>query len=159
MLDTWEITNFTNITAQNGTGNPDLDGYNNEAEETAGSNPNLAASTPLDINGDGLTDGHKLITPDVLGTTSFNAGLNWDDATAPIAGQNYYVALDGLRTPTDANPYTFAGDNLVFTTGGQFIIKGTGVITVPNLGMDGGWVANATNSVVGITLEGAIHVT
>ena len=159
LLDTWEITNFTNITAQNGTGDPDGDTYTNEQEETAKSNPNNNTSIPGDVNGDGITDGHLLLTGDTIGTTSFNSGLNWDNVQAPIAGSNYLVAVDGLRTPSDASNYTFAGDKLVFTTGGQFIIKGTGVITVPYLGMDGGWVANASNGNVVITLEGSIHVT
>lgn len=159
LLDSWEVTHFTVITAQNGTGDPDLDGFSNEAEETAKSNPTVITSIPGDINGDATPDGHLLINPDLIGTTSFGTGLNWDDATAPVAGQNYLVAVNGLRTIDDANPYTFAGDKLVFTTGGQFIVKGTGVITVPYLGMDGGWVANATNANVVFTLAGAINVT
>jgi hypothetical protein len=37
--DQWEITHFGNTAAQNGTGDPDGDGSNNEAEETAGTSP------------------------------------------------------------------------------------------------------------------------
>ncbi len=55
LSDTWETTNFGDLD-EVGTGDPDADTFNNEAEETAGSNPNLAASTPLDIDGDGLAD-------------------------------------------------------------------------------------------------------
>lgn len=158
LLDAWEVTHFTVITAQNGTGDPDLDGYTNEQEETAKSNPNDLASIPGDINGDGITDGHFLIAGDVIGTASFNSGLNWDDASAPVAGSNYYVAVDGLRTPADANPYTFAGDKLVLATGGRLIVKGDGLLTVPYLGLDGGTVLNALNSNLAFTLAGSIHV-
>ncbi|MES2660141.1 MAG: hypothetical protein V4689_16075 [Verrucomicrobiota bacterium] len=168
LLDIWEDKYFgdnngtaslAELALQSGAGDPDLDTYHNEAEETAKSNPGDITSIPGDVNGDGLADGHLLLNPDILGTTSFATGLNWDNATAPVAGQNYLVGVNGLRTVDDANPYTFAGDRLVFTTGGQFIVKGTGVITVPYLGLDGGWVANATNANVVFTLAGAIHVT
>lgn len=54
--DAWEASFFGNITAQDGTGDPDLDGFSNEAEETAGSLPNNSASTPLDLDADGLAD-------------------------------------------------------------------------------------------------------
>jgi Bacterial TSP3 repeat len=56
LLDTWEIANFGNTTSYNGTVDPDNDGYTNEQEETANSNPNNSASIPGDIDGDGLSD-------------------------------------------------------------------------------------------------------
>ena len=55
LADTWETANFGDLD-EVGTGDPDADTFDNEAEETAGSNPNLAASTPLDIDADGLAD-------------------------------------------------------------------------------------------------------
>jgi hypothetical protein len=58
--DAWETSNFGNLN-QVGTGDPDSDGHNNEAEETAGTNPNLAASTPLDIDADGLADVWEMV--------------------------------------------------------------------------------------------------
>ena len=58
--DAWETANFTVITAQTGTGDPDADGFDNEAEETAGSNPNIKASTPLDLDADGLADAWEI---------------------------------------------------------------------------------------------------
>ncbi|MEK7953150.1 LamG domain-containing protein [Luteolibacter soli] len=45
--DQWEITFFGNITAQNGLGDPDGDGFNNEAEETAGTSPVSAGATTI----------------------------------------------------------------------------------------------------------------
>jgi len=58
--DGWETANFDGITAQSGSGDPDHDGFDNEAEETAGSNPNSAASTPLDVDADGLPDSWEM---------------------------------------------------------------------------------------------------
>lgn len=160
LADTWEITWFTNLPAQNGTGDPDGDGYTNEQEETGGSNPNDITSIPGDINGDGITpDGILLTTGDPLGASSFNTGTGWSNALPPVAGTNYMVNLQGLRTPADALAYAFAGDRLILTTGGSLIVKGTGVLTFPDLGLDGGFVNNATNANAVITLEGAIRVT
>lgn len=159
LADAWEILYFTNITAQDGTGNPDADAFTNEQEETGRSNPNDPLSFPGDVNGDGLADGHLLIRPDALGTSSFATGLNWADGLAPAADQSYMVNANGLRTVDNADPQSFAGAKLVFTTGGQFIVKGTGIVTVPNLVLDGGIVANASNASVVITLAGTINVT
>ncbi|MEY3894726.1 MAG: hypothetical protein RLZZ214_245 [Verrucomicrobiota bacterium] len=39
LLDSWEIFYFTNITAQNGAGDPDNDGFTNEQEETNFTDP------------------------------------------------------------------------------------------------------------------------
>ncbi len=58
--DAWEIANFGNITIQDGSGDPDLDTFNNGAEVTAGSSPNNAASTPLDIDADSLPDSWEI---------------------------------------------------------------------------------------------------
>lgn len=58
--DRWEIAWFSSITAQNGTGDADGDGASNLAEYLASSNPTLAASTPTDVDGDGIPDGVKV---------------------------------------------------------------------------------------------------
>lgn len=49
--DTWEVTHFTNVTAQNATGDPDGDGLTNGQEEALGTDPNNA-----DSDGDGIND-------------------------------------------------------------------------------------------------------
>jgi Bacterial TSP3 repeat len=163
LADTWETTYFASLAAQDGSGDPDSDGYTNEQEETAGSNPTVTASTPSDINADGITDGHLLIATDAFGTTSFNAGTNWNDTQAPSAGNNYLAYKQNLRTPDDATAYTFAGDKLVMSNDGTanlgvLLIKGTGVITIPYLGLDGGEIRNATSGNVSCTIEGTINV-
>lgn len=56
LSDPWEIANFGNLTAQNGTGDPDLDTFDNETEETAKSDPDDILSVPGDIDGDALAD-------------------------------------------------------------------------------------------------------
>ncbi len=54
--DAWEVFYFGNVAAQNESGDPDSDGFTNLQEQAAGSNPTLTASTPNDIDGDGLAD-------------------------------------------------------------------------------------------------------
>lgn len=66
LADDWEITNFGDLSKSgsddsdtaNGTltGTPQPDGFTNEQEETAGSNPLNSLSTPTDIDADGLAD-------------------------------------------------------------------------------------------------------
>ncbi len=158
LLDTWELTYFASITTQNGTTDSDSDTFDNLAEQAARSNPALAASVPGDINGDGVADGHRLLTGDTVGTTSFNAGLNWEGTVTPATGENYFVDVQSLRTPADALDYTFAGNHLVIFTGGNLLVKGTGIITLPNGVLDGGRLHNATNGNVVATIAGAINV-
>lgn len=156
--DAWEIQFFGVITAQGPDGDPDNDGQTNAAELIAGSNPADVTSVPGDINGDGIADGNLLIAADAIGTNSFTTGLNWTDSLPPSAGKNYLVARQSLRSPADANPYTFAGDRLVIYTGGNLLVKGSGVLTVPQLVLDGGRFHNGTDGNVVVTIEGAITV-
>ncbi len=58
--DAWEILYFGSITAQDGTGDPDGDGFDNAAEFAAGTNPTLAASNPDDTDADGLLDAWEI---------------------------------------------------------------------------------------------------
>ncbi len=83
-----------------------------------------------------------LANSDSLGTSSFNAPGNWLDVTAPYAGNGYFTRAFTLRSPADANSYTFGGDILAIDAGGQLLLKGTGsqTITVNNLVLNGGLV-------------------
>ena len=51
LLDSWEVTNFGSITAQDGNGDPDSDGVINKLEMAAGTNPNVS-----DSDYDGVSD-------------------------------------------------------------------------------------------------------
>ncbi|MES2439685.1 MAG: BNR-4 repeat-containing protein [Verrucomicrobiota bacterium] len=55
LSDTWEMLYFQDLD-EVGSGDPDGDGYSNEAEETAGTSPADAASNPGDQDADGLPD-------------------------------------------------------------------------------------------------------
>jgi len=66
LIDSWEMANFEDLD-EVASGNPDGDSGTNLQEQNAGSNPNLAASTPADIDGDGIPDiseAFKPYTPD-----------------------------------------------------------------------------------------------
>jgi arylsulfatase A-like enzyme len=78
LLDSWETVHFGNLD-QVGTGNPDGDGLDNEAEETLGTDPNLA-----DSDADGLNDGAEVA-----------AGTNPLDDDSDDDG-----LLDGVETNT-----------------------------------------------------------
>ncbi len=151
LLDAYEVAYFGNITAQNGLGDPDTDGFTTAAEFAVGSNPNLAASTPI-------ANGRRLATADAVGTTSFINALNWEGGVVPAAGESFYVNIQSLRTPADAIAHTFAGDQLALFYGGNLLVKGSGVLTFPgNLVLDGGRFHNGTDGNVVVTVEGSIN--
>ena len=106
---------------------------------------------------------------DPLGTSAFNwygggwSGASypgWDDKYVPHAGAAYLTSDHLLRTPLNAsNPgaatpnFTFGGTSLTVnnTNGisGGLLFKGvgtTGVVTIPNLILDGGYVRHANGS-------------
>jgi hypothetical protein len=57
--DSWEMANFGNL-SHTAAEDFDGDGYSNLEEFNAGSDPKVAASTPLDTDGDGLPDAWEL---------------------------------------------------------------------------------------------------
>lgn len=59
LSDSWEMLYFHNLD-QTGGDDPDGDGYINEQEETAGTNPANAASNPGDTDADGLPDAWEI---------------------------------------------------------------------------------------------------
>jgi len=84
----------------------------------------------------------NLTNSDAANTSSFNTAGNWDSGAAPSVGYSYNVgSAYTLRTPTNqAQAYAFAGDSL--TLAGVLSFKMTNVITVPDLRLDNGTVAN-----------------
>jgi hypothetical protein len=119
----------------------------------------------------------SLNASDGFGASSFAAGTNWAGGAAPSAGNTYTVGTGlRLRTPADANSYTFGGDSLTiangFSTGNMngaatgdlngFSYKGlgtTGVLTVNSLILAGGSI-NHLNGVGDVfVLAGNLSVT
>ena len=101
---------------------------------------------------------------DAFGQSSLNSGQGWADATAPSAGNGYTNANYLLRTPADANSYTFGGDSLTITSDQPFgaqlndslIYKGTGssTLTINNFTVDGGALRHGNNENQTFTLAG-----
>ncbi len=103
-----------------------------------------------------------LLQSDPTGTNSFTSAGNWSNSAAPSAGNDYFVTGDGttfnLRAPANA---TFAGDSLTINNGGILAwapSSNTGTLTVSNLILNGGGVANFRTSGT-LTLEGNVDVT
>ncbi len=74
LQDNWEVTYFSNLTAQDGSGDPDSDTLTNEQEETAGTDP-----TKPDTDGDGWLDGvdtTPLVADDVTQNVTFKVDMS-----------------------------------------------------------------------------------
>ncbi len=114
LADFWEDRYFGNnddnptpaeLALQNGSGDPDGDGYNNEAEETVGSAPNNAGSNPGDTDSDGLADEWEISNAGNL-TTLSGGGADADldfatDEQEETAHSNPLVAGDFPDTDSD----------------------------------------------------------
>jgi len=96
-----------------------------------------------------------LTNSDAFNFSSFDTGLNWSDGQAPTNLNDYFTGSFMLRTPTNNSDYTFQGNSLSIDSGGQLNMKGTGVITIANLILDGGTIANGIGAVI---LNGSINV-
>lgn len=111
LADTWEVTHFiqvgedpvadlaTILARQDGTGDPDGDGANNEAEESAGSNPNNILSTPADTDADGLADTWEITEFGTLAQTGAadpdgDYATNEQEETAASDPENYLSGPD-----------------------------------------------------------------
>jgi hypothetical protein len=101
--------------------------------------------------------------------TSFNSDvqLHWNPAGAPSAGNAYFNGGFLLRTPADANNWTFAGDSLTITSNNptlagdlnaSLIFKGTLIgnttITINNFTVNGGNLRNGDGETNVFTLAG-----
>jgi autotransporter-associated beta strand protein len=94
-----------------------------------------------------------LLSTDASGTTSFTGSTNWSNNAVPVSANNYYTSTFGLRTPPDANNYTFAGHSLTLqpgtTSGYSVIYKGTAAAntyTINNLTNNGGLIRSGAGS-------------
>jgi hypothetical protein len=74
LQDNWEVTYFSNVTAQDGSGDPDSDTLTNEQEEMAGTDP-----TKADTDGDGWADGSDtapLVADNVTQNITFKVDMS-----------------------------------------------------------------------------------
>ena len=123
--DLWEDEHFGNnnsivepgdLTPQNGTGDPDIDGATNEQEETAGTDPNVA-----DTDFDDLKDGDELsgaLNPwffGVIGTPPGEATdpLEWDSDGDGISDGDELDPGIGSTFVTDPNSNDSDNDQLL----------------------------------------------
>lgn len=114
-----------NPLAQTGTGDPDSDGYDNEAEETAGTDPNNAASTPADLDGDGLADA-------------------WEAANFPAGKIPITVAATAAAVKVNNSAATVGADGVLFTSA-SFNMNGGNAVAILITTEGGG--GSATRSV------------
>lgn len=99
LIDGWEMHYFSDLD-EIGTGNPDLDSGDNLAEQAAGSNPDNAASTPTDTDGNAILDVNEALQPYVADTNTLHLWhLDELEATAlnpAVDAGNSPVALVSL---------------------------------------------------------------
>ncbi|MEK7950284.1 LamG-like jellyroll fold domain-containing protein [Luteolibacter soli] len=119
LQDGWEVTYFGDLT-QNGSGDFDGDGFNNLAEQTAGSNPNNSESIPGETDADGLADSWEIahfgnLNQSGDGDPDHDFATNNDEETAgtdPNSSTSFPDSdTDGL---SDGWEFNFLGD-LSFT--------------------------------------------
>ncbi|MCH1503622.1 MAG: hypothetical protein L7V86_08570, partial [Verrucomicrobiales bacterium] len=156
---------------------PDTDGDGlTDAEEV---NVYLTEATKADTDGDGFSDAEELAVgtdPKAMAdapsdTTVFLArssqsGENWLEPTlwsngaAPVAGKDYIVPGRGADTLilTAEGETAFPGDSLTLTGNTQLLISqgGNGVITIPELVLNGGQLVQEGSTP--ITLAGSVNV-
>ncbi|MFT3788082.1 MAG: autotransporter-associated beta strand repeat-containing protein [Tepidisphaeraceae bacterium] len=100
---------------------------------------------------------------DAVGTSGFNYTSTWSDNTFAHPNANYSTGQYTLRTPASSNSFTFAGASLNVnnTNGivGGLLYKGsgtTGLTTIKNLTVNGGYVRHASSSSDVFNLAGKV---
>lgn len=98
------------------------------------------------------------------GESGFNYKGQWSDGYFAHKGANYFTGNFTMRTPDNGNSFAFAGDSLTVNNASAatgLFYKGTGttgVITIDNLRLDGGWVQHISGSGDVFRLDGNIDV-
>lgn len=105
-----------------------------------------------------------LTASDLAGESGFNYKSTWSDGYFAHAGADYFTGNFILRTPASGNSFTFAGDSLtVNNTSSEtgLFYKGTGstgVVTIDDLRLDGGWVQHVNGGNDLFRLDGSVNV-
>ena len=105
----------------------------------------------------------NLTSSDPVGTSGFNYTTTWSDNAFAHPNAAYSTGNFTLRTPTGTPGWTFAGNSLTVnnTNGinGGLLYKGsgtTGVVTINNLILNGGYVRHASSSADLFQLAGKV---
>lgn len=92
---------------------------------------------------------------DVMGTSSFTMGEQWQDGKPPSKGNVYMWTSGTFRTPAaNSGTYTFAGDQIRFGANATIAHKtyGTGVVIFPDAVF--GWKDSDSGIAVNLAAEG-----
>ena len=130
----------------------DDDGFSDSEELAVGTDPNSKADLPP-------ADTVFLVRSSQDGESWLEPTL-WSDGMAPQAGKDYVVpgsGADTLRLAADGETI-FPGDSLTLASNTQLLLSqaGTGVITVPNLVLNGGQLVQ--EGTTALNLAGTIDV-
>lgn len=108
----------------------------------------------------------SLVASDALGNSGFNHASTWSDGHFPRAAASYTTGDFAVRSPASAASFTFAGSRLTVNNtadpNGGFYYKGSGtagVVTVPDLVLDGGWIHHLSGAGDLFRLAGRLTVT
>jgi hypothetical protein len=128
LQDNWEVTYFSNVTAQDGAGDPDADTLTNEQEETAGTDP-----TKADTDGDGWADGSDT-TPLVADNVTQNVTFKVDMGVQIFKGA-FVAGTDPLYVVGDFGPGNIWNTtaNLLTDLDSDGVYEGTVAVTSAGL--------------------------
>lgn len=106
----------------------------------------------------------RLTATDPAGESGFRRSDNWQDGYAPHEGADYLTGQFILRTPAEANAFTFAGDAIIITDpapGTGLWYSGTATsaaVTIPSLVLSGGWLEHRGAQGTDFILRGNLSV-
>ena len=128
LQDNWEVTYFSNVTAQDGSGDPDSDTLTNEQEETAVTDP-----TKADTDGDGWADGSDtapLVADNVIQNVTFKV-----DMGVQIFKGAFVAGTDTLYVVGDFGPENIWNTtaNLLTDLDSDGVYEGTVAVTSAGL--------------------------
>jgi hypothetical protein len=98
------------------------------------------------------------------GESGFNYKSQWSDGYFAHKGSGYFTGDFTMRTPDNGNSFAFAGDSLTVNNTSAdrgLLFNGTGttgVITIGDLRLDGGWIQHGSSSSDVFRLDGRIDV-